>query len=173
MCITTKNEYIYKLIKRVFMEIIILSSLILAGIILLLIELFLLPGASIAGIGSAVAFLGGIYYAFTIYGFSVGIATVIVSVVFSAFTIYRFMKSKTLDKMSLHATVDGVNDPLKGMNIAVGDIGVAVSRLAPMGKVNVNGQTIEVKVVSDMVDQNTEVQIIEIAKSGIVVARIK
>lgn len=153
------------------MEVIILSSLLLAGIVLLLVELFLLPGTSIAGIGSALSFGGGIYYAFAVYGVPVGVAVIIISVVVAAFAIYKFMKSKTLDTISLHTTIEGKNNPLEGISVSVGDTGVAVSRLAPMGKVRINGNTIEVKVVSDMIDTGEQVRITEISTSGIVVER--
>ena len=100
-----------------------------------------------------------------------GIAVIVISVFVAAFAIYKFMKSKTLDTISLHTTIEGKNNPLEGISVSVGDTGVAVSRLAPMGKVRINGNTIEVKVVSDMIDTGEQVKVTEISTSGIVVER--
>ncbi len=153
------------------MEIIILCSLLIAGVILLLVELFLLPGSTIAGIGSVLSFGGGIYYAFSIYGTPIGILVVVLSVLFTAYSIFRFMRSKTLDAISLHATIDGKTNVMEGFTVSVGDEGVAISRLAPMGKIQINGHTIEVKVIADMIDTGTKVKVTEVSSSGIVVAR--
>ena len=46
------------------MEVFIIVSLILAGLLLFIVEVFLIPGISIAGIASAICLLYANYYAF-------------------------------------------------------------------------------------------------------------
>ena len=154
------------------MEIIILMGLLLAGIIFLLIELFLLPGISIAGLGAILSFCVGIWYAFSYLGVTAGFISIVGSAVASGIAIAFFMKSKTLEKVSLHAKVEGKNNPMEGIDLKVGDVGIAVSRLAPIGKVKINGKTFEAKVISDMIDQTSEVEVVEISTSGIIVKKI-
>ena len=48
------------------MEVFIIVSLILAGLLLFIVEVFLIPGISIAGIASAICLLYANYYAFDI-----------------------------------------------------------------------------------------------------------
>ena len=50
------------------MEVFIIVSLILAGLLLFIVEVFLIPGISIAGIASAICLLYANYYAFDTLG---------------------------------------------------------------------------------------------------------
>ena len=45
-------------------NLIIVAALVILGVVLLLIEFFLLPGISIAGIGGAIFMIGGVIYAY-------------------------------------------------------------------------------------------------------------
>ena len=57
------------------MEILIIIALIVAGLILFLIEVFLVPGITLAGIASACSLLYAIYYAFSDMGMQAGFVT--------------------------------------------------------------------------------------------------
>ena len=61
------------------METLIIIALIVGGLILFAIEVFLIPGISITGIGSAVCVLYAIYAAFTSLGSEAGFITLGVS----------------------------------------------------------------------------------------------
>ena len=50
------------------MEVFIIIALILAGVLLFIVEVFLIPGISIAGIASAICLLYANYYAFDTLG---------------------------------------------------------------------------------------------------------
>ena len=63
-------------------------------------------------------------------------------------------------------------DLILSVRAPVGDIGKTISRLAPMGKVKVNGFIIEAKTNDDFVDEGTEIKIIEILKTNVLVERI-
>ena len=63
------------------MDILIISSLIIAGLILFIIEVFLLPGISIAGFVSAGCLLYANYYAFDTLGTVPGCITLAISVI--------------------------------------------------------------------------------------------
>jgi len=41
---------------------------------------------------------------------------------------------ENIGKMSLKTEIDGKNDPLKDVDVKIGDVGITSSRLAPMGK---------------------------------------
>ena len=127
------------------MDIVIIASLIIAGLILFIIEVFLLPGISIAGIVSAGCLLYANYYAFDTLGTVPGCITLAVSAIgVVAITIW-FMRSKTVDKLSLKKTIDYRPEPLKGLDLKVGDEGIALTRLALIGNAEFNGRIIEVR----------------------------
>ncbi len=153
------------------MEIAIVFILLLVAVALLLIEMFLIPGVSIAGIGG-VLFLGSaVYYSFTFISPFAGRLTILASIILMAIAIYIFIRSKALDKMSLKTDIDSKNDPLENINVKAGDIGITSSRLAPMGKIRINGQTIEAKATDDFIDEDVEVIIIKVQSTNVLVER--
>lgn len=154
------------------MEITIVVVLLIAGIIFLLLELFLIPGLSLAGIAGALSLVGAVYYAYTEIGSIAGHLTLVSSIILSAISIYLFLKSKTLEKVALKAEVKGKNDPLAGFELKIGDTGKTLSRLAPMGKIRVNGQVMEAKSLDEFIDQGVDIKITEIHNTNVVVERV-
>ena len=136
------------------MATLILAGLIIAGLILFIIEVFLLPGISLAGIASAGCLLYANYYAFSTLGTMPGILTLVVSGLgVIAITIW-FMRSKTVDKLSLKKTLDYRPEPLKGLDLNVGDKGISLTRLALIGNAEFNGRIIEVRSADGLIDES-------------------
>lgn len=154
------------------MDITIVVILLLLGILFIFLELFLIPGISLAGIAGTVFIAGAIYYAYNQISNSAGHFTVAGSFILLAITIWIFVRSKALEKMSLKAEIKGKNDPLENMVINVGDQGVTQSRLAPMGKVKVNGHIVEAKTYDDFIDPGVKVRVLEVFNTNILVERI-
>ena len=141
------------------MDILIIASLIIAGLVLFIIEVFLLPGISIAGIISAICLLYANYYAFDTMGTLPGCITLAVSAIgVIAITIW-FMRSKTVDKLSLKKTIDYKPEPLKGLNLKAGDEGIALTRLALIGNAEFDGNIIEVRSTGDFIEEKSKIRI--------------
>lgn len=150
------------------MDILIILFLIFLGIVLLLIEFTILPGISIAGIGGILLFGYSIYLAFIHYGPLAGFLTLGFVVVVAPLLVVLVFKGKTGKKMVLSTTITGVANQIDD-KIKVGDLGVTIGRLAPMGKIRVNGEVVEVRSTGAYVDPGESVRIIEIEKSQITV----
>ena len=151
------------------MNILIILFLIFLGVVLLLIEFTILPGITIAGIGGFLLFAYSIYLAFTSYGTLAGFLTLgFVMIVAPLLLVYLF-KGKSGKKMVLGAVISGVANQLDSGKIKVGDIGITIGRLAPMGKIKVNDEVVEVKSTGSFVDPGQQVRIVEIEKSLITV----
>ena len=150
------------------MDILIILLLIFLGIVLLLIEFTILPGISIAGIGGVLLFAYSIYLAFTNYGPLAGFLTLGFVVIVAPLLVVLVFKGKAGRKMVLSTTITGIANQIDD-KIKVGDIGVTIGRLAPMGKIRVNGEVVEVKSSGAFVDPGENVRIIEIEKSLITV----
>ena len=149
------------------MDILIIASLIFAGLILFIIEVFLLPGVSIAGIISAACMLYANYYAFDSLGTLPGCITLAISAIgVIAITIW-FMRSKTVDKLSLKKTIDYKPEPLKGLNLKAGDEGIALTRLALIGNAEFDGNIIEVRSTGDFIEEKSRIRVNRI-RDGIV-----
>ena len=149
------------------MDILIIASLIIAGLILFIIEVFLLPGISIAGIISAICLLYANYYAFDTMGTLPGCITLAISAIGVVAITVWFMRSKTVDKLSLKKTIDYKPEPLKGLNLKAGDEGVALTRLALIGNAEFDGNIIEVRSTGDFIEEKSRIRVNRI-RDGIV-----
>ena len=154
------------------MDILIISSLIIAGLILFIIEVFLLPGVSIAGIASAACLLYANYYAFDTLGTVPGCITLVISAIgVIAITIW-FMRSKTVDKLSLKKSIDYKPNPLKGLDLKAGDEGVALTRLALIGNAEFNGNIIEVRSIGDFIEEKSRIRVNRIRDGIVLVEKV-
>ena len=149
------------------MDILIIIGLIIAGLVLFIIEVFLLPGVSIAGIASAACLLYANYYAFDTLGTMPGCITLTVSAIGVIGITIWFMRSKTVDKLSLKKTIDYRPEPLKGLDLKSGDEGIALTRLALIGNAEFNGHIIEVRSSGDFIEEKSKIRV-ERIRDGIV-----
>ena len=154
------------------MATLIIAGLIVAGLILFIIEVFLLPGISLAGIASAGCLLYANYYAFSTLGTMPGILTLVVSGLgVIAITIW-FMRSKTVDKLSLKKTIDYKPEPLKGLDLKAGDEGVALTRLALIGNAEFNVRIIEVRSSGDFIEEKSRIRVERILDGVVLVEKV-
>ena len=89
------------------MNTILVVLLVLAGVALLLAEMFLLPGFGIAGISGFACLVGSVVVAWMCIGKMAGYITLAACVLLSALAIWGFLRSRTMDKMALDTTIDG------------------------------------------------------------------
>ena len=153
------------------MDIIIVIALLVLAIAFLLIELFLIPGISIAGGAGIVLLAVAVWYAYTHIGPVAGNITLFGSVALTGFAVWLFVKSRALEKMSLKTNITGKVDKIDEEFIKVGDHGVTISRLAPMGKIRVNGLIMEAKTSDEFIDQNEQVVVLEVYNTNVLVEK--
>jgi membrane-bound ClpP family serine protease len=150
----------------------IVIGLIILGILFLIVEVYLIPGISIAGIGGVLCMAGGIILTFTHFGPAVGTLVLSLSALLLGGGMYWFFRSKTLEKMSLKSEISSKTEPFNGLNVAVGDTGVTISRLAPIGKILINGKTIEGRSENEMIDENTPIVVAEVGTYNVLVRKL-
>jgi membrane-bound ClpP family serine protease len=152
------------------MDIILVTTFIVLGIAFFILEIFFLPGVSIGGIVGTIFTVAGIWYAFVKLGVTAGWIVVIVSVVSLVIAIVYFIKGKPLERMALGAELE-YDNPYDMSKVAVGDVGSTISRIAPMGKVLVNGEEYEAKFRNGFLDRGVDVVVVEIDGNILVVER--
>ena len=155
------------------MDIALVIVFMLLGIIFFLLEIFFLPGISVGGVAGVLFVGASIWYAFSHLGPTVGLITIAGGVVAMGFAIWAFVRSKALDKMSLNRELDGKVDTLNGITLSVGDKGVTVSRLAPIGKVRFGTEVVEAKSQDGFIDQTVTVEIVEVSTYGVLVRMVE
>lgn len=155
------------------MEIFIIFALILAGLLLFIVEVFLIPGTSIAGIASAACLLYANYHAFHELGTTAGFITLAASAAGCIGIMAWFMHSKTVEKLSLKKSLDYRFDPLKELHINEGDRGMTVTRLALAGNAEINGHVIEVRSADGLIDERTPIYVERITEGAVIVRKQK
>lgn len=88
------------------MNIALVVILIVAGVILLLLELFLLPGFGIAGIAGFLSLAGAVAAAYLRIGAMAGHITLAAAIVAAALAVYGFIRSHALQKMALDTSIE-------------------------------------------------------------------
>lgn len=146
--------------------------LVISGFVLLIVEILFVPGTTVVGILGLLATVLGIYLSFDYFGSEVGWWFTLGSTLFFVLAIYYSFRNKTWEKLALKDTNDGkVNEGLTD-SLSVGDKGVAISTLKPIGKAELNNKEYEVRTYGDYVDSGTSIQIIKIDKNNIIVEPI-
>jgi membrane-bound ClpP family serine protease len=137
--------------------------LIVLGILLFVIEFFLIPGVTIAGIGGLILTVFGIFKAFNDFGPSVGIWVLFGTLIMSVFVIVMSLRARTWSRLMLKTNLEGtVDKDLTEEQVSVGDVGTTVTRLAPMGKVSVNNMVREAKSIEGYINEHSDIEVVSV-----------
>lgn len=149
-----------------------IALLLLFGVLFLVVEMVLLPGVSIGGILSLVCYGAAIYLGFTQFGATMGTMVVVMVIVISLLATILSLRAKTWQRFSLNERLQSSSMPNPSEQLSLGDRGVALSRLSPMGKIMVDGRQYEAKSIGSYIDQQCEVEIIGFENFTVIVKKI-
>ena len=134
---------------------VVILILALLALVLIAVEVFIIPGFGISGIGAIVCV---VIAEFLIYGEFGAWASFFSLMFFGLVTILLMWwvgKSKTIDKVSLHSSIDSTNATKEQLSVKVGDEGVALTRLALIGNAEIDGKMVEVKSSGKFIEEGT------------------
>ena len=154
------------------MELLIVIVLCLVGVLLILAEIFLIPGITFAAIVGIAASIGGIYYAFSRLGLLAGFIALFVVLLIIGIACAYLIKSKAIDRIALKADIDSTITSGETLDIAVGDEGVTLSRLNPIGKVQVKDSIMEGKSMDTFIDERTPVVVTHVSPNQLIVKKM-
>lgn len=153
------------------MDLIIIIGLIVLGTLFFLIEVFLLPGISVAGLAALCSMGYACYYAFTELGATEGYLTLAAVIVLCTAALILFMKSRTLDKLSLKKEIKSSVDNKVERSLKIGDKGTTVTRLALIGMADFGNRTAEVKSIDGFINEQTPIVVVRIEDGTILVKK--
>ena len=145
--------------------------LILLGVLFCIAELLLFPGLSIGAILAVACYGGAVWYAFESMGTTAGIITIIVVLVVSLISVIFSLRAKTWQYFALRQQIDSTSMPKPEKELSIGAVGTTISRLSPMGKVNIGGKVYEAKSVDAYIDQRCEVEVVDFENFNVVVKK--
>lgn len=139
------------------------------GIILIILEILVVPGVGIVGIGGLVSLGIAVWLAYDNLTPMYGHLTLIVSSLALLIILIFALRADTWKRVSLKTAIQSKAEKSNNLQIKVGDTGVCVSRLAPIGKVLINGEFYEAESKNLFIDQNKEVEVIKILNNKLIV----
>lgn len=147
-------------------------TLIIVGILLIIAEIILIPGIFITGILGVLSLVASCYFAFTDYGQVWGIVTIAVNVLLLGLFVAIALRSKTWKKLSLSTNIESKADlPPEEKGIAIGQEGITITRLNPMGKVLIGDTTVEASTFGTIIDPQTPIRVSSIEDNKIFVEK--
>ena len=147
--------------------------LVLAGVLLFLLEFLVVPGVTIAGIGGLLCFAGSVYLAFENLGTSGGIIVLAVVVVTIIIALIYGLRAKTWTKISLKTSIDSSVSDVEELPIKVGDTGISITRLGPIGKVMIGEVKCEGQSIGPYIDENTSIEVVQVKTNHVIVKPIE
>ena len=146
--------------------------LVLLGLFFLVAELVFLPGAALGVILSLASYAAATYFAFVRIGMVGGFVTLGIIIVLSLIATIISLRAKTWQRFALKNKVEGQSMQTPAEEVRIGDCGVTISRLSPMGKVLIGGKEYEAKSAEAYIDQRTEVTVTGFENFTIIVKSI-
>lgn len=152
------------------MSLTLIIILILAGLLFVLLEILVIPGAvvGIAGFGMIVF---SVFEAYHVYGSPTGHYVLAGTFIAIILTIVYVFKSNTWSRLMLKTRISGRVNEIDESLIHTGDIGKAISRISPSGKAVFNNEFFEVHTNGDFIDQETEIVVSQLIENKIFVKR--
>ncbi|OPX25647.1 MAG: hypothetical protein B1H02_00975 [Candidatus Latescibacteria bacterium 4484_107] len=147
-------------------------GLLLIGFMLILIELFLIPGITLAGIGGGLAILGGVVYAYKYLGLTEAAWCLGVSFVLGAVLLRFVIRTGSWRRMVLNTKEsgeEGFRSTPSELEALVGKEGVAVTPLHPSGTAIIEGKRINVVTEGGFVERNAKIVVEEVEGNRVVV----
>jgi len=151
------------------MSALVIVLIILLGLFLFILEFFVFPGVTIAGIGGFIFTAGGVFLAYDGYGATYGNMALISTLFAGVIMLVLSFRAKTWNRLMLHTQMEGQVETVEDLTIHVGDEGIALTRLNPSGKIRVNDEIVEGKCPGHFLDENTQVVVKEVFKTYIIV----
>ena len=146
-------------------------SLMLLGVLFCIAELLLFPGLSIGAILAVACYGGPVWYAFESMGPTAGIITIIVVLVVSLISVIFSLRAKTWQYFALRQQIDSTSMPKPEKELSIGAVGTTISRLSPMGKVNIGGKVYEAKSADVFIDQREQVEVVGFENFNVIVRK--
>lgn len=146
--------------------------LVFFGLLFLVAELVLLPGISVGALLALVCYGSSIYLAFRDYGMAGGCLVIVAVVVLSLVATVVSLRARTWQRFSLKQEIRSSSMSRPEESLQPGDRGTTLSRLSPMGKVEIGGRIYEAKSLDAYVDPHREVEVVGFENFSVIVRTI-
>ena len=149
--------------------------LIFVGFVLLLVELFLIPGINVVGIVGFGSVAWGIYYAYVKLGAWPAVGALIISLIFGGVLIGVIVRTRSWRRLVLEVreeTSEGFRSSNKDLEEFVGKEGSALTPLRPAGTATIGDQKVDVVTEGAFIERGTRIMVADVKGSRVIVRAI-
>lgn len=151
------------------MEILILSSLLIIGLILLMVEMLFIPGTTVVGILGFLVSLAGVAYAFLTFENNTALWITAIAAIVNLVAVWYGFSSGVWNRFSLKSSMSGGAFDGRTDGLQIGMKGKAISDIKPFGKIILDEKIYEVKSEEGFIEVGKNVEIIKIENNKILV----
>lgn len=142
-----------------------------AGILLILTEVFIIPGLGIAGAGGVLAILASVYFTFGARSLEVGSYTILL-VAAGLLVFFRFFPYSRAGRiLSLNSVIAEHAPPTQTLAPLIGVIGTALTDLRPAGIARLGERRVDVVTDGEYILKGETVRVIQVEGARVVVRR--
>lgn len=153
--------------------------LIAFGLILILIEIFLIPGFGAAGIPGIILMVAGVGFAWYTHGLKTGLVyagiTVAITVPISIIGLWLVPHTRVGKMMILGTSenrLEGYSSSSSELENLVGKSGTALTTLRPTGAAMIDDKRVDVITKGDFIERGTEIEVVRVEGNKIIVNQL-
>lgn len=147
-------------------------AFVLLGLILIIVEIIFVPGTTIVGIVGLLCLGYGIFQCYGVYGNTTGTITLIGTLVVSILLFVWSFRNKSWERFSLKNTMEGKFNDEFHYEPKIGERGISISSLKPVGKAAFSDKEIEVRSNGGFIDENVEIEVLRVEDKKIIVKTV-
>jgi membrane-bound ClpP family serine protease len=151
----------------------VIAALILAGLLLIIVEVVFIPGTTVVGLLGLIFAVVGIVFGYNHFGSETGFYIMLGTVLASAGALYLSFRKGAWKKFSHQSAIDSKVNQGMADHLAAGEEGISVSALRPMGSAEFSGKIFEVKTNGEFVNNGVKLRIVKIRLNDILVEPIQ
>jgi membrane-bound ClpP family serine protease len=146
-----------------------IAVFIVLGLTFLVLEILVIPGVGFAGVIGFALITIAVWQTYAHYGSTAGHLVLAGTFLLTGATLALSLRGKTWKKIALSDSIKSRVNVVEGDKLKVGDEGITVSRLVPMGKALINDEYYEVSTHGEFIDQQSAITVEKIDNNKIYV----
>jgi membrane-bound ClpP family serine protease len=146
--------------------------LIFFGLGFIIAEIIFVPGTTLLGLFGLIFTIIGIIISYISFGAGVGTIVLIISLIIGLGVLVYSLKSGVWEKFALKGSINSRVNEGEKEDLQVGEEGVTVSSLRPMGKGEFKERIYEVTTLGNFLTADTKIRIVSIKNNKIIVEPI-
>jgi membrane-bound serine protease (ClpP class) len=147
-------------------------ALLILGFVLVLMEIFVIPGLNIFGLIGFLSVVAGVSFAYIKMGFAAAAVVAAIGMVGTAILIRTTFKMRSWQRLILGSKMgreSGYNSAKPGRDALIGQRGEALTPLRPAGRARFGDGAVDVVSEGGFVERGAEVAVVKVAGNRVVV----